>query len=122
MKKMDGAGLAKMQTLEKGQLQLQRVHGLVEQMAIALRAQQDTAPFRQSIARTATPLVGTLKAQFGMIADQVTALILALSRGGGDQARVRALRELVAQTRSALDIAVAKTKELHMVDSAPSGG
>lgn len=118
MKKMDGAGLAKMQTLEKAQLQLQRVHGLVEHMAMAVRAKQETAPFRQSITRTATPLVGTLKAQFGMIADQVTALILVLTRGGGDDARLRALRELVAQTRTALEIAVAKTEQQHMVDSA----
>ncbi|MBC7897228.1 MAG: hypothetical protein H7066_17560 [Cytophagaceae bacterium] len=117
MKKMDGAGLAKMQTLEKAQLQLQRVHGLVEQMALAIRSQQETAPFRQSITRTATPLAGTLKAQFGMIADQVTSLILVMSRGGGDQARLRALRELVAQTRTALDIAVTKTEQLHTSDS-----
>jgi hypothetical protein len=52
-----------------------------------------------------------------MIADQVSALLLVLTRGGGDQARLRALRELVAQTRTALEIAAAKTKELHTTDT-----
>lgn len=120
MKKMDGAGLAKMQTLEAALLQLQRVHAVVERMAIAIRSQQDTAQLRQQVNRTAVPLVGLLKAQFGMISDLVSALILVLTRGGGDQARLRALRELVAQARTALEIAIAKTKEQHMVDSAPS--
>lgn len=120
MKKMDGAGLAKMQTLDDALIHLQRIHGVVERMAIAVRSQQDTAQLRQQLNRTATPLVGLLKPQFGMIADLVSALILVLSRGGGDQSRLRSLREFVAQIRTALEIAVTKTKELHMVESGPS--
>ena len=120
MKKMDGAGLAKMQTLDDALIHLQRIHGVVERIAMAVRSQQDTAQLRQQLNRTATPLVGLLKPQFGMIADLVTALILVLSRGGGDQSRLRSLREFVAQIRTALEIAVAKTKELHMTESAPS--
>lgn len=120
MKKMDGAGLAKMQTLDAALVHLQRVHAVVERIAMAIRSQQETAQLRQQLNRTATPLVGLLKPQFGMIADLMSALILTLSRGGGDQARLRALREYVAQTRTALEIAVAKTRELHMVDSSSS--
>lgn len=116
MKKLDGAGLVKMATLEGALLQLQRVHGIVEKMAIVVRANQETGQYRQQINRAATPLAGKLKAQFGMIADQVSSLLLVLTRGGGDQARLRALRELVAQIRASLEIATSKVKELHTTD------
>ena len=38
--KMDGAGIEKMKTLETAQSQLQRVHGLVEQFAMAVKNAQ----------------------------------------------------------------------------------
>lgn len=110
---LDGAGLAKMTTLEDASVQLQRLHGIVERMAIAVRSQQDTAQFGQQIRRAGSPLVGLLKGQFGMIADQVAAMLLIATRGGGDQNRLRALREAVAQIRTQLEIAIAKTKEKH---------
>jgi hypothetical protein len=116
MKKLDGAGLAKMATLDDAQAQTQHLHGLVERMAIEVRGQRNTSQLRQQIQRAATPLAGLLKPQFGMIADQVTALVLVLTRGGGDQARLRALREYVAHVRTALEIAVTKTKEQHMAE------
>jgi hypothetical protein len=108
-----------MQTLEEATLGVQRVHALVERMAIAVRSNQDTAAFRMQIQRAASPLVGLLKAQFGLISDQLTAMMLVLTRGGGEQMRLRALREHVGQIRMALEIAVAKVKEQHMVDDAP---
>ena len=111
--KMDGAGIAKMATLDQAQLQLTRIHAIVERMAIEVRGQKNTSQMRQQIQRTATPLVGLLKGQFGMISDLVAALILVLSRGGSDQTRLRSLREFVGQIRTALEIAVNKTKELH---------
>jgi hypothetical protein len=113
---LDGAGQAKMATLEDATLQLQRLHGIVERMAIAVRGQQETSSFRQQIHRAATPLVGLLKPQFALIADQVSGLLLVASRGGGDQARLRALRESVAQVRMQLEIAVTKVKELHALE------
>jgi hypothetical protein len=118
--KLDGAGLAKMETLEEAAVAVQRIHGIVERMAMAVRSQQDTAQFGQQIRRTGSPLVGLLKGQFGMIADQVTALLLIATRGGGDQAKLRALREGVAQIRIQLEIAVAKTREKHTVEEEPS--
>jgi hypothetical protein len=118
--KLDGAGLAKMETLEEAAVSVQRIHGIVERMAMAVRSQQETAQFGQQIRRTGSPLVGLLKGQFGMIADQVTALLLIATRGGGDQAKLRALREGVAQIRIQLEIAVAKTREKHTVDEEPS--
>jgi len=56
-----------------------------------------------------------LKGQFGMIADQVTALMLIATRGGGDQVKLRSMREAVAQIRTQLEIAVTKTTEKHTV-------
>ena len=114
--KLDGAGLAKMATLDEATAAVQRLHGIVERMAIAVRSQQNTAQFGAQIRRSGSPLVGLLKGQFGMISDQVSALLLVATRGGGDQAKLRSLRELVAQIRTALEIAVAKTKEKHAVE------
>jgi hypothetical protein len=113
---LDGAGLAKMATLEEATTALQRLHGIVERMAIAVRSQQNTAQFGMQLRRSGGPLVGLLKGQFGMISDQVTALLLVATRGGGDEAKLRSLRESVAQIRTALEIAVAKTKEKHAIE------
>ena len=110
---LDGAGAAKMETLEVASAQIQRIHGLVEHMAIAVRSQQSTAQFGAQIRRVGSPLVGLLKGQFGMIADQVTALLLIATRSGGDQVKVRSLREAVAQLRMQMEIAIAKTQEKH---------
>ena len=114
--KLDGAGLAKMATLDEATAAVQRLHGIVERMAIAVRSEQNTAQFGPQIRRSGAPLVGLLKGQFGMISDQVTALLLIATRGGGDQAKLRSLREGVAQIRTQLEIAVAKTKEKHAVE------
>jgi len=114
--KLDGAGLAKMTTLDEATAAVQRLHGIVERMAIAVRSQQDTAQFGAQIRRAGSPLVGLLKGQFGMIADQVSALLLVATRSGGDQVKLRSLRESVAQLRVQLEIAVAKTKEKHAVE------
>jgi hypothetical protein len=111
--KLDGAGMAKMETLDDATAQLQRLHGLVERMAVAIRSGHDTNQFGAQIRRAASPLVGKLKGQFGMIADQVTALILVASRGGGEQVKLRSLRESIAQIRVQLEIAVTKTVEKH---------
>ncbi len=115
-KKLDGAGQAKMTTLDDALLQLQRVHSLVERMAIAVRGNQDTGQFRQQIHRAGQPLVGLLKAQFGMTSDQVSAMLLVLTRGGGDKMRLRSLREFVAQIRTSIEIAIAKVQEHHAAD------
>ena len=113
--KLDGAGHAKMETLGEATAAVQRIHGIVERMAIAIRSNQDTVQFGQQIRRTASPLVGLLKGQFGMIADQVTALVLIATRSGGDTVKLRSLREAVAQLRIQLEIAVAKTLEKHTI-------
>lgn len=112
---LDGPGQVKMATLDEAQTYLQRLHGIVERFAVAVRTNQETGGFRMQLQRAATPLAGMLKPQFGMIADQVTAMILIASRASADQPKVRALRESVAQVRTQLEIAVTKVKEQHTV-------
>ena len=114
--RMDGAGTEKMKTLETAQSQLQRVHGLVEQMAMAIKNDQNAAIYSAQVRRAGSPLVGLLKNQFGMISDQMAAMMVVAGRSGSDKVRLRSMRETVAQVRTALEIAVAKTIELHTVE------
>ena len=123
---LDGAGQIKLQTLDDAMGQLQRLHGIVERYAMAVKTQTDTGGFRQQLMRAGTPLVGLLKPQFGVIADVVTSFLLISSRGGSDQTKVRALRENAGQIRAQPESAGTKTKEQHAIaepkDDAPPGG
>jgi hypothetical protein len=114
--KLDGAGIAKMKTLDEGMLLLQRIHGLVEMYAMAVKRNQPGGPLLQNLRRTFPSLSENLKGQFGIIAEQVMAVNLASSRGASDQVRIRTLREGVAQIKQALEIAVVQTKDRHAVD------
>jgi hypothetical protein len=114
--KLDGAGAQKMKTIEEAMMALQSIHGMVERMAIEVKNQGSVGILPQQIKRSAGMLQGQLKGQFGVIADQFAAMILASTRGGSDVVRLRILREHVAQIRTALDIAAHKVKEQHSVD------
>ncbi len=119
--KLDGAGTQKMKTLEEALITLQTIHGLVERMAIDIKGQKSVGILPQQIKRVATPLQGQLKGQFGLIADQVSAMILATGKGGSDSLRLRSLREFVAQIRTAIELNVNKVKEAHAVEIEISG-
>jgi hypothetical protein len=112
---MDGAGLAKMKTLDEAMILLQRVHGLVEMYAVAVKNGQPSAPLMMNVRRTLPSLSENLKGQFGLIADQVTQVSLASTRGASEAIRIRSLREGVAQIKQALEIAAAQTKDRHIV-------
>ena len=113
--KLDGAGIQKMKTLEDATTMLHRIHGLVETYAIAVKKSQPTAFTIQQIRRALPPLIGLLKGQFGMIADQVATLNLVASRGSNEQTRLRVLREGVGSARISIDIAMVRVKENHAV-------
>ena len=113
--KLDGAGAQKMKTIEEALLTVQTIHGLVERMALDVKNNRGAGVTPGQIKRIATNLQGQLKAQFGLIADQVAAMIVAMGRGGGEQGKVRVLREGVAQLRTALEINAAKVKKDHAV-------
>lgn len=111
--KLDGAGAVKMSTLTDAGLLIQRVHGLVEQMALSAKQNKGTAVQGMQLRRAATPLVGMLKGHFSPMSDLVTAMILVATRAGNEGAKVRALREMVATLKSQLEIATNKVKEQH---------
>ena len=115
--RLDGAGQAKMKTLDDAMNILLRVNGLVEHYALQIKRNQSGATFLTNIRRQLATLSEMLKAQFGMIADQVMQTNLASTRGASEQMRVRALREGVAQVKTALEIAVAHVKEKHNLDA-----
>jgi len=111
--KLDGAGTQMMRTLEEGLMTVQTIHGMVERMGIEVKAQKSVGILPQQIKRIAVTLQGQLKGQFGMIADQVSGMILVAGRGGSEQIKLRSLRECVAQIRTAIEIAMTKVKEKH---------
>jgi len=113
--KLDGAGVQKMNTLDEAATQLQRLHGIVETYALALKRNQPTSLYGMQIKRAIAPLVGLLKPQFGLISDQAAALNLVAGRGGSEQAKVRQLREGVGSLRQQLEIAVVRVKDNHTV-------
>lgn len=114
--KLDGAGNVKIVTIHESQAILQRCHGIVEGMALDVKNSRPIAGGVQQLKRAATPLIGKLKGQFGMIADVVTAMLLAATRGGGDAQKVRGMREGIASIRTQLEIAEAKVLEKHAID------
>ena len=114
--KLDGAGAQKMKTIEEALMGLQTIHGMVERMGIEVKKKGSVGILPQQIKRNAATLQGQLKGQFGLIADQFAAMVLATGRGGGDVVRLRVMREYVAQIRTALEIASSKVKENHSVD------
>ena len=111
--KLDGAGIQKMKTLEEATTQLQRLHGVVEQYALALKQNKPTSLFGMQVKRALSPLVGLLKPQFGLIADQVAGMNLVATRGGAETAKIRMLREGVGSLRQQLEIAVVRVKSNH---------
>lgn len=121
---LDNAGIQKMKTLEEAVTMAQRLHGVVEQYALAMKQNKPTSLFGLQVKRALTPLVGLLKPQFGLISDQVAAMNLVASRGGNEAAKLRMLREGVGQLKQALDIAVVRVKSNHAVveEKKPAGG
>ncbi len=111
--KLDGAGIAKLKTLDEAMLLLQRVHALVEQYALAMKRNQPGGPLVQTIRRTLPSLSENLKNQFGTISELVMSVNLAATRGASEAVRVRTLREGVAQIKQALEIAMKQTRDRH---------
>lgn len=115
--RIDGAGLAKLETLENAVTLVQRLNTIVERMAQAQRMQQPLMQFRQQIQRAAAPVASLLKPQFEPISSMVTNLILVSTRGGTDANKVRSLRESVAQIRVQLEAAESMVRKQHTVDT-----
>ena len=114
-KTLDGAGTEKMKTLEAATTMLQKLHSVVEGYALALKQNKPTSLYGMQVKRALSPLVGLLKPQFGLIADQVASMNLVASRGGAETAKIRGLREGVGSLRQQLEIAAVRVKSNHEV-------
>lgn len=113
---VDGPGQAKLQVLDSATSIAQTLHGTIEKYAIAVRTKQPTTAYPQMIKRTSTPLVGMLRSQFQLLGDlSVDIVNIATRGGGGEQGRVRMLRERVAQLKSGIELAVTSTRSKHAV-------
>jgi hypothetical protein len=119
--KLDGAGQAKMTTLDDSVLLHQRLHSLVETYALSVKNNKPAGGILQNIKRQFPTLAAKLKGQFGMISDLVTAVTMQATRGSSEQMRVRQMREGMAAIRVQLEIAVAQTIAKHEVKDGKPG-
>jgi hypothetical protein len=114
--RLDAAGTAKIKTLDDALLLLQRINGIVEQYALALKREQPTSVYVQNIRRQLPSLAENLKGHFGLITDLVLSVNLAASRGASEAVRLRSLREGVAQIKQAIELAMNQTRAKHAVE------
>ena len=111
--RLDGAGQAKMTTLDEAVVIHQRLHSLVENYALCVKNNKPSGGIMQNIKRQFPLLAGKLKGQFGMISDLVTSITMQATRGASEQMRVRQMREGMAAIRAQLEIAIAQTISKH---------
>jgi hypothetical protein len=114
--KLDAAGQAKLRTLDDALLLLQRINGIVEQYALALKREQPTSVYIQNIRRQLPSLAENVKGHFGTITDLILSVNLSASRGASETMRLRSLREGVQQIKQAIETAMTQTKAKHAVD------
>lgn len=114
--RLDGTGTAKIKTLDDALLLLQRINGIVEQYALALKRNQPTSVYVHNIRRQFPTLAENLKGHFGMITDLVLNVNLSSSRGSSEAVRLRTLREGVAQIKQAIELAGNQTRAKHAIE------
>jgi hypothetical protein len=111
--RLDGAGQAKMVTLDDCVVLHQRIHGLVEQFALSVKQGKPATHLMQGIKRQMPILAAKLKGQFGMISDLATTVNMSMTRGSSEQIRVRTMREGMAAIKQQLEIAITQTIAKH---------
>jgi hypothetical protein len=111
--RLDGAGMAKMTTLDDCVLLHQRLHGLVETYALSVKNNKPAGSIMNNIKRQFPVLAAKLKGQFGMISDLVTSISMQSTRGASEQMRVRQMREGMAAIKVQLEIAITQTIAKH---------
>jgi hypothetical protein len=113
--RLDATGIAKLKTLDDALLLLQRINGIVEQYALALKRNQPTSVYVQNIRRQLPTLAENVKGHFGLITDLVLSVNLASSRGSSEAVRLRTLREGVAQIKQAIELSMIQTRAKHAI-------
>jgi hypothetical protein len=120
--RLDGAGQARISTLEDAVALHQRLHGLVEQYALSVKRNQPASHLMMNLKRQMPALAGLLKGQFGMIADLVTSVNMQITRGSSEQTRVRQMRDGIAAIKVQLEISIAQTIAKHEIKDGSGGG
>ena len=120
--RLDGAGQARMSTLDDAVVLHQRLHGLVEQYALSVKRNQPASHLMMNLRRQMPALAGLLKGQFGMIADLVTSVNMQITRGSSEQMRVRQMRDGIAAIKVQLEISIAQTIAKHEIKDGSAGG
>ena len=120
--RLDGAGMAKMTTLDDCVVLHQRLHALVETYALSVKNNKPAGGILTNIKRQFPSLAAKLKGQFGMISDLVTAISIQASRGSSEQMRVRQMREGMAAIKVQLEIAIAQTIARHETKEGSGAG
>ena len=119
--RLDGAGQARMTTLDDALLLQQRIHGLVETYAISVKNNKPAGAIMQNLKRQMPLLAAKLKGQFGLISDLVTNINMQMTRGSSEQMRVRTMREGMASIKQQLEIAITQTIQRHQLKDEPQG-
>lgn len=121
--RLDGAGQAKMHTLDEAVALHQRLHGIVESYALSVKQNKPAGTLLHNLKRQVPTLAGKLKGQFGMISDLVTTMNMQMTRGASEQMRVRTMREGMAAIKVQLEIAIAQTLSKHRMkeEDQPAG-
>ena len=119
--RLDGAGQAKMTTLDDSILLHQRIHGLVETYALSVKQNKPAGAIMQNLKRQMPLLAAKLKGQFGMISDLVTSINMQMTRGSSEQMRVRTMREGMTAIKQQLEIAIAQTIAKHKMEDGAEG-
>jgi hypothetical protein len=120
--RLDGAGQARMSTLEDAVALHQRLHGLVEQYALSVKRNQPAMHVMMNLKRQMPALATKLKGQFGMISDLVTSVNMQMTRGSSDVMRVRQMRDGIAAIKVQLEISIAQTITKHEIKDGSGEG
>lgn len=110
-----------LEVIAQSRRKLDRIHGLIEQYAVAKGPTQDH--LAGMIARAALDVGrGLLQQGMGVLADHANQLGMLARRGGGPSSKLRGMREYLAQLRPGLERAERSVHERDAAEQGERGG
>jgi hypothetical protein len=101
--KLSAGAQGDLEVITQARRKLERLHNLTEQFAVA-KAGPSQDSVASLISRASLELGRSLlQVGLGVLADQANQMGMLARRGGGPQAKLRAMRDYVAQMRPGLD-------------------
>jgi hypothetical protein len=115
--KMSAGAQGNLEVISQARRKLERLHNLTEQFAVA-KAGSSQDSVASLISRASLELGRSLlQVGLGVLADQANQMGMLARRGGGPQAKLRGMRDYVAQMRPGLD----RAERLIITKDAESG-